>query len=79
MKISFVERHLKVYGGVRTILEFANRLVKRGHDVTLFLPDGTPVRAIACSGIPNSLETIDFDGQTAKLEMSITPIRCEYK
>lgn len=42
MKISFIEPHLKIYGGIRRIIEFANRLAERGHDVTIFHSDGTP-------------------------------------
>ncbi len=33
MKISFVEPHLELYGGIRRILELANRLTKRGHGI----------------------------------------------
>ena len=44
MKISFIEPHLKVYGGIRRIIEISNRLVLRGHDVTIFHSDGS-----ACS------------------------------
>ncbi len=50
MKISFIEPHLKVYGGIRRIIEFANRLTERGHDVTIFHSDGTPCNWIKCIG-----------------------------
>ena len=49
MKISFVEPHLNIYGGIRRILEFANRLAARGHDVTIFHPDGSPCDWMACN------------------------------
>jgi glycosyltransferase involved in cell wall biosynthesis len=48
MKISFIEPHLKVYGGIRRIIELANRLTKRGHDVTIFHSDGSPCGWIKC-------------------------------
>ena len=48
MKISFVEPHLRVYGGIRRILELANRLTERGHDVTVFHSDGSPCSWMRC-------------------------------
>jgi len=48
MKISFVEPHLKVYGGIRRIIELANRLTERGHDVTIFHSDGSPCEWMRC-------------------------------
>lgn len=38
MQLGFIEPHLRRYGGIRRMLEFANRLVARGHDVSFFLP-----------------------------------------
>ena len=38
MKIGFLEPHLRCYGGIRRVLELANRMVDRGHEVTFFLP-----------------------------------------
>jgi len=49
MKISFVEPHLKIYGGIRRIIELANRLTKRGHDVTIFHSDGSPCQWMKCT------------------------------
>ena len=49
MKISFVEPHLKVYGGIRRIIELANRLTNRGHDVTIFHSDGSDCNWMKCS------------------------------
>ncbi|MFO0982769.1 MAG: glycosyltransferase [Planctomycetota bacterium] len=40
LRIGFLEPHLKCFGGIRRILEFSNRLVQRGHEVTIFLPAG---------------------------------------
>lgn len=48
MKISFIEPHLKIYGGIRRILELGNRLTKRGHDVTIFHSDGSPCEWMPC-------------------------------
>ncbi len=48
MKISFVEPHLKIYGGVRRIIELANQLTERGHDVTIFHSDGGPCQWMKC-------------------------------
>lgn len=42
MKISFIEPHLKIYGGIRRIIELSNRLTLSGHDVTIFHSDGSP-------------------------------------
>jgi len=48
VRISFVEPHLKVYGGIRRIVEFANRFVDRGEDVTIYHPEGTPCDWLPC-------------------------------
>ena len=49
MKISFVEPHLRLYGGIRRIIELSNRLVLRGHDVTIFHSDGSPCKWLKCT------------------------------
>jgi len=48
MKISFIEPHLKIYGGIRRIIELSNRLTERGHDVTIFHSDGKPCEWMKC-------------------------------
>lgn len=48
MKISFLEPHLQIYGGIRRILELANRLGERGHDVTIFHSDGSACKWMKC-------------------------------
>ena len=48
MKISFIEPHLKIYGGIRRIIELANRLTERGHNVTIFHSDGSPCQWMKC-------------------------------
>ena len=47
--IGFLEPHLQTVGGIRRVLETANRLVLRGHDVTIYLPDDQPHR---CDWMP---------------------------
>lgn len=42
MKIGFLEPHLRRYGGIRRIIEFSNRLVERGHEVTIYVPSEEP-------------------------------------
>ena len=40
MKIAAVLPHVEVFGGVRRYLELGNEFVRRGHEFTLFHPDG---------------------------------------
>jgi GT2 family glycosyltransferase len=39
LKIGLIEPHLLRFGGIRRVIEFANRLEARGHHVTFYLPD----------------------------------------
>ena len=48
MKIAFIEPHLKVFGGIRRIIEMANRLSDRGHAVTIYHSDGSPCTWLEC-------------------------------
>jgi glycosyltransferase involved in cell wall biosynthesis len=48
MRIGFIEPHLKVFGGIRRIVEMANRLHDRGHDVTIYHSDGSPCTWLEC-------------------------------
>jgi L-malate glycosyltransferase len=41
MNISFILSSLTLSGGVRVVLQYANRLSKRGHHVSLIIPNGT--------------------------------------
>src|SRR5262245_12679368 len=43
--ITFLSPHLRVAGGVRAILTYADRLAARGHEVTLLVPARSRVRA----------------------------------
>ena len=45
MKITFLAPHVRIAGGVRAILAYADRLAARGHDVTLVVPARSRVRA----------------------------------
>jgi glycosyltransferase involved in cell wall biosynthesis len=48
MKVAFVEPHLKLFGGIRRILELSNRLTARGIEVTVFHPEGTSCDWMEC-------------------------------
>jgi glycosyltransferase involved in cell wall biosynthesis len=48
VKIGFIEPHLKLFGGIRRIIELSNRLTERGHDVTIFHSDGSPCEWMEC-------------------------------
>jgi glycosyltransferase involved in cell wall biosynthesis/GT2 family glycosyltransferase len=39
LSIGFIEPHLRPVGGIRRILETGNRLIERGHRVTIYVPD----------------------------------------
>ena len=58
MKISFLEPHLKIFGGIRRIIELANRLSKRSHDVTIFHADGSPCKLMKCIAKVSSYDEI---------------------
>jgi len=58
MKISFVEPHLEVYGGIRRIMELANRLAEKGHNVTIFHSDGSPCKWMKCIAKVKSYDEI---------------------
>jgi glycosyltransferase involved in cell wall biosynthesis len=45
VKITFLAPHLRIAGGVRAILTYADRLAARGHHVTLLVPARGAVRA----------------------------------
>ena len=45
MKITFLCPHLRIAGGVRAILTYADRLAGRGHDVTVVVLAKRPWRA----------------------------------
>ena len=45
MKFTFLAPHIRIAGGVRAILTYADRLAGRGHDVTVVVPAKRPWRA----------------------------------
>lgn len=46
MRVTFLCPHLRIAGGVRAILTYADRLTARGHIVTLVVPAHGPLRAL---------------------------------
>jgi glycosyltransferase involved in cell wall biosynthesis/ubiquinone/menaquinone biosynthesis C-methylase UbiE len=48
MRIGFIEPHLKLYGGIRRIVELSNQLTERGHDVTIYHSDGSQCQWMKC-------------------------------
>src|SRR5262249_2357790 len=49
LRLGFIEPHLRCFGGIRRMLEFANRLHARGHSVTFYLPETEGLR---CTWMP---------------------------
>jgi len=49
MKISFLTPHLKVRGANRRVIELSNRLISRGHEVTIYHSDGSESNWMECS------------------------------
>jgi glycosyltransferase involved in cell wall biosynthesis len=47
LKLTFLAPHIRIAGGVRAILTYADRLAGRGHDVTVVVPARRPWRAWA--------------------------------
>jgi len=73
LRIGFVEPHLRRFGGVRRMLEFANRLIARHHDVAFYLPDHEDLRCawMRCdariaplgAGIDDELDIVLFNDE----------------
>ncbi|HKW14114.1 MAG TPA: glycosyltransferase family 4 protein [Candidatus Krumholzibacteria bacterium] len=61
MRISFVEPHLELYGGIRRILEFSNRFVERGETVTIYHPAGTACTWMECRAAVRPLRALHDD------------------
>ena len=74
MRIGMLEPHLLRFGGIRRMVELANRLVARGHHVTFYLPDGERLRCdwMRCdadvrgigSGLDDALDVLLFNEET---------------
>lgn len=58
MKIAFIEPHLKCVGGIRRIVETANRLIKFGHTIDIFTPTGKPCAWLECAANVKMLSDI---------------------
>jgi glycosyltransferase involved in cell wall biosynthesis len=58
MRIAFIEPHLELYGGIRRVLEFANRFVDRGETVIVYHPTGLPCRWMECRAEVRPLHTL---------------------
>lgn len=65
MKISFVEPHLELFGGIRRILELSNRLVDSGESVTIYHPAGTPCAWMPCTARVKPLADVYGDRHDA--------------
>jgi len=75
MKIGFIEPGLHVCGGIRRIIETANRLVNFGHTVTLFTPKGGE-----CQWLPTKATIIKLAKlQRYELDIVIFNLADQYK
>ena len=74
MKISFIEPHLKIYGGIRRIIELSNRLMERGHDVTIFHSDGSPCEWMKCVAKIKSYSEVLKEGHDVIIYNDPNPI-----
>lgn len=61
MHIAFIEPHLDLYGGIRRVLEFANRFVDRGERVTIYHPSGRPCEWMECRADVRPLRELHGD------------------
>lgn len=74
MRIGMIEPHLLRFGGIRRVIELANGLVDRGHDVTFYLPHGERLRCdwMRCdadvrgveAGLDDELDVLLFNEET---------------
>lgn len=73
MRISFLLSSLWLSGGVEVIIEYANRLAARGHEVALVLPRGTADAAMAAHVAPAvTLRTSQVPGGRGLSSMQLT-------
>lgn len=74
LRVGIVEPHLLRFGGIRRMVEFANRLYARGHAVTIYLPPeehlgctwmpcAVPVRSLS-TGVDDSLDVLLVNEET---------------
>jgi GT2 family glycosyltransferase len=74
LRVGFLEPHLLRFGGIRRILELSNRLVERGHDVTIYVPatESRACRWMPCAaavkhiehGFDDNLDVLLFNEET---------------
>lgn len=58
MRIGAILPHLLVFGGVRRYLELGNAFIARGHEFTIFTPDGAPPDWFTFTGEVKPLDSI---------------------
>jgi GT2 family glycosyltransferase len=63
LRIGLVVPHLRLYGGIRRLVEFANRLSARGHRVVFLVPDGEP---LVCTWMPCAADVRPLTWGTAE-------------
>src|SRR5512138_2939126 len=61
LRISFIEPHLGLYGGVRRVLEFANRWVEMGETITIYHPSGEQCAWMECRAAVRRLDSLRSD------------------
>jgi glycosyltransferase involved in cell wall biosynthesis len=65
LRISFIEPHLELYGGIRRVLEFANRFADRGETVTIYHPGGRACSWMECRAQVKPLAMLHSDSHDA--------------
>lgn len=69
LRIGFIEPHLRRYGGIRRVVELSNALIRHGHDVRIYLPDG---ERMACDWMRcDATIAAISEGRTAELDMVV--------
>ena len=74
MRIGMIEPHLLRFGGIRRMVELANHLTARGHEVCIYLPEGEQLRCawMRCDahvrvieqGLHDELDVLLFNEET---------------
>jgi glycosyltransferase involved in cell wall biosynthesis len=61
LRISFIEPHLGLYGGIRRVLEFANRWIDAGEEVRIYHPTGERCTWMECRAQTLPLDALRAD------------------
>ena len=61
MQISFLIANLGIRGSVRRVVSLSNKLIERGHTVTIYHSDGSPCDWLHCLAVTRPLEAITAD------------------